>query len=179
MWVNKAPLPRQFSVTLSSSVREEIKDSIRWLHRNVGRGHEIGGYLFGIQRPYEWWDHLTVCLAATPEGSRTWNSETANHFEFGARPVEVLQRAPAYLQHLKHVGDWHVHSTPGSTVPSDRDAQSWALEMDTGALYRYVGVIVSPSESELGWSSPVISVWTVRREGLPSRPICEPARLDY
>jgi len=39
---------------------------------------------------------------------------------------------------------------------------------------RYVGLIVSPSES-MGWMCPIFSAWTVRRVGSPSLPVCEPA----
>jgi hypothetical protein len=90
----------------------------------------------------------------------------------------VLRTAPASLQHLKHLGDWHVHPTAGSTLPSRGDAMAWASERDAAVLARYVGVIVSPSE-DMGWMSPVYSAWTVRREGPRALPVCEPARLDY
>jgi hypothetical protein len=63
----------------------------------------------------------------------------------------------------------------GSTIPSDGDARAWCAMLDQYALERYVGLIVSPSEI-MGWTSPLYSAWTVRREGVSRKPIC--ARLE-
>jgi hypothetical protein len=83
---------------------------------------------------------------------------------------------PPHLRHLQCIGDFHSHTVPGSTIPSDVDAKAWAGTMDRYGLARYVGVIVSPAKSG-GWTFPQFSGWTVRRVGSPSRPICEPARV--
>jgi hypothetical protein len=55
-------------------------------------------------------------------------------------------------------------------------ARGWARSLDQYGFARYSAIIVSPDEG-MGWMHPVFSAWTVRREGVPSLPVCEPARL--
>jgi proteasome lid subunit RPN8/RPN11 len=165
--------PETFRVTLSPQVKRDILEEVGSVRRSFGgEPREAAGYLFSAQRVRGDWCHLTVGLATTAGDSRHGLYSVA----FGAEPLDVQRSFPPELAHMELAGDFHSHSVAGSTIPSDADARAWAGSMDRAGLDRYIGVIVSPSES-LGWMKPVISAWSVRRE--ESRPVCEPARLEW
>jgi hypothetical protein len=167
--------PETFCVNLSPQVKRDILEETAFVRRSFdGEPREACGYLFSAQRLRADWSHLTVGLA-----TRAGDSQHGLYsVQFGAEPLEVRRSLPPALAHLELCGDFHSHAVRGSTIPSDSDARAWAGQMDRAGLQRYLGVIVSPSEN-LGWTCPVISAWTVRREGVPSRPVCEPAVLEW
>jgi hypothetical protein len=167
--------PETFCVDLSIQAKRDILEETAFVRRAFGgEPREACGYLFAAQRPQGWWSHLSVGLATRGGDSR----HGIYSVQFGAEPLDVRRSFPTELAHMELCGDFHSHSIPGSTVPSDSDARAWAGQMNRAGLDRYLGLIVSPSESS-GWMSPVISAWTVRREGVQSRPVCEPARLEW
>jgi hypothetical protein len=161
---------RPFTVSLTSYSREQILDEIRHIRRQGDL--EAAGWLWACQTPRSWSDSLTVALATHAGDSR----HGAYSVEVGNPYLLREEQCPPELRHLKCVGDWHSHPIPGSTIPSDTDARAWAGTMDKYGLARYCALIVSPP-AESGWMIPRITAWTVRREGSPSRPVCEPARM--
>jgi hypothetical protein len=161
---------RPFTVSLTSYSREQILDEIRHIRRQGDL--EAAGWMWACQTPRDWSDSLTVALATHAGDSRhgRYSVEVGNPY------VLRSEQCPPELRHLKVIGDWHSHVIPGSTTASDTDAKAWAGWMDKYGLARFCAVIVSPAESG-GWTYPQFSAWTVRREGHPSLPVCEPARL--
>jgi len=166
----------QFAVTLGSNAKELIRDELGVVRRHFGEDRETGGWLYSSQRAQRGWTHLTIALATTAGDS--WHGRY--EVTFGAYPFAVSADFPPHLSHLRTrwAGDWHSHPFAGATVPSEADAISWVKAMDRTALSRYIGLIVSPSET-LGFFAPIYSCWTVRREGVRLLPICEPARLTW
>jgi proteasome lid subunit RPN8/RPN11 len=162
---------RPFTVSLTSYSREQILDEIRHIRRQGDL--EAAGWMWASQTPRDWSDSLTVALATHSGDSRHGRFSV----EVGNPYVLRSEQCPPELRHLKLIGDWHSHPIPGSTTPSDTDAKAWAGWMDKYGLARYLAVIVSPAESG-GWTYPQFTAWTVRREGSPSLPVCEPARLE-
>jgi hypothetical protein len=167
--------PERFRVTLAPEVRRDIEEEISFVRRSFGgEPREAAGFLFSAQRPRAGWGHLTVGLATTAGDSK----HGLYSVQFGAEPIDVRASFPPWLSHMSLAGDFHSHAIPGSTIPSDVDARAWAGQMDRHALERYIGVLVTPAESG-GWMYPRFNVWTVRREGVPSLPVCEPAVLEW
>jgi hypothetical protein len=165
--------PETFCVDLSPQVKSDILEEVSVIRRSFdGEPREAAGYLFSAQRVRGDWSHLSVGLATRAGDSRHGLYSVA----FGAEPLEVCRSLPPELAHMQLAGDFHSHAVPGSTIPSDADARAWLGQMDRAGLDRYLGLIVSPSEA-LGWTNPVISAWSVRRDG--DRPVCEPARLEW
>jgi Prokaryotic homologs of the JAB domain len=162
---------RPFTVSLTSYSREQILDEIRHIRRQGDL--EAAGWMWACQTPRSWSDSLTVALATHAGDSRhgRYSVEVGNPY------LLREEQCPPELRHLKVIGDWHSHPFAGSTIPSDTDARAWAGWMDRYGLARFSAVIVSPAEQG-GWMIPTFSAWTVRREGSPSRPICEPARIE-
>lgn len=161
---------QQFEISLTSYSREQILDEVRHIRRQGDL--EAAGWMWACETPRSRSTSLTVALATHAGDSRhgRYTVEVGNPFLLRER------ECPEELRHLKLVGDWHSHVIPGSTVPSDTDAKAWAGTMDKYGLARYCALIVTPAESG-GWMYPTISAWSVRREGVPSKPICEPAKL--
>jgi hypothetical protein len=165
--------PEQFTVTLSSGARRAIEDEISFARSELGADYECGGWLYGQFRPRESSGSLTIAVATHAGDSEHGRSSIT----FGESATSLMLRSfPPELSHVKHVGDWHTHPNRGGTIPSEGDARGWARSLDEYGFARYTAIIVSPSES-MGWMSPHLNAWTVRREGVPSLPICEPARL--
>jgi hypothetical protein len=165
--------PTRFEVGFSSSARHMLEEEILRVRRDHG-DVETGGWLFAVQRPRSWSTSLTVVVATDGGNSRVSRTSV----EFGSDPYEIRERFPDEWHRFFWVGDWHVHQVRGSTVPSDRDVRAWAGAMDRTGISRYIGVIACPS-AESGWAyGGQLSAWTVRRAGFPSKPICEPARLE-
>jgi hypothetical protein len=164
---------RTFRVNLPSSVMSVIEDEITYVRREAGTDVEAGGWLFSMNRPRLDLDWLNVAHATRAE--ETWHSRT--RLKIGD-PLETWGslRAQGMPENATICGDFHSHAYAGSTVPSDIDAKAWAGWAEKLGLPRFVGVIVSPHE-ELGWSCPMYSAWVVRRDGLPSKPVCEPAKV--
>jgi hypothetical protein len=54
--------------------------------------------------------------------------------------------------------------------------RAWAGHLDAMGLPFYTGIIAS-SARNAGWMIPSLTPWTVRREGYPSRLVCERARF--
>lgn len=162
----------QFAVSLTSYSREQILDEIRHIRRQGDL--EAAGWMWAGQRPRDWSDSLTVALVT--HAGKSWHGRYS--VEVGNPYLLREEQCPDELRHLKLIGDFHSHVIPGSTIPSDTDAKAWAGTMDKYGLARYCGVIVAPAEQG-GWTFPVFSAWTVRREGSPSKPICEPARMVW
>jgi Prokaryotic homologs of the JAB domain len=164
---------RPFTVTLGSGARRAIEEEIALVRRELGSDYECGGWLYGQNRPRANSDGLTIAVATHAGDS----GHRRNSVHFGESATSLMLRSfPPELDHMTPVGDWHSHPTRGSTIPSEADARGWARSLDEYGFSRYTAVIVSPSES-MGWMSPVFSAWTTRREGHPSLPVCEPARL--
>ena len=161
---------RPFTVSLTSYSREQILDEIRHIRRQGDL--EAAGWMWACQTPRSWSDSLSVSLATHSGDSRhgRYSVEVGNPY------LLREEQCPPELRHLKVIGDWHSHPIVGSTTPSDTDAKAWAGWMDKYGLARFSAVIVSPAEQG-GWTYPQFSAWTVRREGSPSLPVCEPARL--
>jgi hypothetical protein len=167
--------PTQYTVTLGSGARRAIEDELVLVRRELGPDFEAGGWLYGQYRPRESSTWTTIAVATHAGDSEHGRSSIT----FGESATALMLRSfPPDLGHMKHLGDWHSHPNPGSTIPSDGDARGWARSLDEYGFARYSGIIISPSET-LGWANPVFSAWTVRREGVPSLPVCEPARLDW
>jgi hypothetical protein len=165
--------PETFCVDLSIQATRDILEEVSFVRRSFdGEPREAAGYLFSAQRVRGDWSHLSVGLATTAGDSRHGLYSVA----FGVEPLDVQRSFPPELAHMELAGDFHSHSVAGSTIPSDADARAWLGQMDRAGLERYLGVIISPSEAS-GWMSPVISAWSVRREG--SRPVCEPAVVAW
>jgi len=163
-----------FTITLGSGARRAIEDELALVRSQLGPDYECGGWLFSQYRPRESSDGLTIAVATHAGDSSHGRSSVT----FGESATSLMLRSfPPELGHVKHVGDWHVHPTRGSTIPSDGDARGWARTLDEYGFARYAAILVSPSEG-LGWTCPVFSGWTVRRQGVPSRPICEPALVE-
>jgi Prokaryotic homologs of the JAB domain len=163
----------QFTVTLGSGARRTIEDELALVRRELGPDYEAGGWLYGQYRPRESSDWQTIAVATHAGNSEYGRSSIT----FGESATSLMLRSfPPELGHMKHLGDWHSHPTRGSTIPSEGDARGWARSLDEYGFARYTAIIVSPSEG-MGWMSPVFSAWTVRREGVPSLPVCEPAKL--
>jgi proteasome lid subunit RPN8/RPN11 len=167
----RATESRPFTVSLTAYSREQILDEIRHIRRQGDL--EAAGWMWASQTPRSWSDGLTVALATHAGASRhgRYSVEVGNPY------VLREEQCPPELRHLKVIGDWHSHPIAGSTTPSDTDAKAWAGWMDRYGLARFSAVIVSPAEQG-GWTYPVFSAWTVRREGHPSLPVCEPARIE-
>ena len=165
--------PTQFTVTLSSGARREIEDELSLVRRELGSDFECGGWLYGQYRPRESSDSLTIAFATHAGDSEHGRSSIT----IGESATSLMLRSfPPELAHMKYLGDWHSHRLGGGTIPSEADARGWAQSLDKYGFARYTAIIVSPSES-MGWMNPILTAWTVRREGAPSVPICEPARL--
>jgi hypothetical protein len=163
----------QFTVTLGSGARRAIEDELAFVRRELGPDFEAGGWLYGQCRPRASSDGLTIAVA-TYAGDSDYGRSSIT---FGESATSLMLRSfPPELDHMKHLGDWHSHPNRGGTIPSEGDARGWARSLDQYGFSRYTAIIVSPSES-MGWMSPVLSAWTVRREGVPSLPVVEPARL--
>jgi hypothetical protein len=163
----------QFTVTLGSGARRAIEDEISFVHRQLGQDYECGGWLYGQFRPRMSSDAVTIAVATHAGDSEYGRSSIA----FGESATSLMLRSfPNELNHMTPLGDWHVHPTRGGTIPSDGDARGWARSLDQYGFSRYTAIIVSPAEG-MGWMHPVFRAWTVRREGVPSLPVCEPARL--
>jgi hypothetical protein len=162
----------QYTVTLGSGARRAIEDELALVRRELGPDFECGGWLYGQFRPRESSTWTTIAVATHAGDSEHGRSSIT----FGESAMSLMLRSfPPDLGHMTPLGDWHSHPNPGSTIPSEGDARSWA-RLDEYAFARYTAIIVSPSES-LGWVNPIFSAWTVRREGVPSLPVCEPAKL--
>jgi hypothetical protein len=163
----------QFTVTLGSGARRAIEDEISFVHRELGQDYECGGWLYGQFRPRTSSDGLTIAVATHAGDSEYGRSSIT----FGETATELMLRSfPPSLDHMTPLGDWHVHPSRGGTIPSDGDARGWARSLDEYGFARYTAIIVSPDEG-MGWMHPTFSAWTVRREGVPSLPVCEPARV--
>jgi hypothetical protein len=163
-----------FTVTLGSGARRAIEDELALARSKLGPDYEAGGWLFSQYRPRTSSDGLTIAVATHAGDSEHGRGSIT----FGESATSLMLRSfPPELGHMTPVGDWHSHPTRGSTTPSDGDARGWARSLDEYGFSRYTAVIVSPSEG-LGWMCPVFSGWTVRRQGVPSRPICEPALVE-
>jgi Prokaryotic homologs of the JAB domain len=166
--------PEQFTVTLGSGARRAIEDEISFARSQLGPDYECGGWLYGQNRPRSSSDAVTIAVA-THAGDSTEHGRSS--ITFGETATSLMLRTfPPELGHMTPLGDWHTHPTRGGTIPSDGDARGWARSLDEYGFNRYTAILVSPSES-LGWMNPIFSAWTVRREGVPSLPVCEPARL--
>jgi hypothetical protein len=162
---------RPFTVSVTPYSREQILDEIRHIRRQGDL--EAAGWMWAGQRPRDWSDSLTVALATHSGDSRHGRFSV----EVGDPHLLREEQFSPELRHLKLAGDWHTHVVPGSVITSEVDAKAWSGTMDKFGLARYCALIVSPADSG-GWMYPRFSAWTVRREGSPSRPICEPARLE-
>jgi hypothetical protein len=163
----------QFTVTLGTGARRAIEGEISFARSELGADYECGGWLYGQFRPRLSSDGLTIAVATHAGDSDHGRSSIT----FGESATSLMLRSfPPELAHMTPLGDWHTHPNRGGTIPSDGDARGWARSLDEYGFARYTAIIVSPSES-LGWMNPIFSAWTVRREGVPSLPICEPARL--
>jgi hypothetical protein len=165
--------PETFCVDLSLEAKRDILEEVSFVRRSFGgEPREACGYLFAAQRPRGWWNHLSIGLATRAGDSR----HGLTSVQFGAEPLDVRRSFPPELAHMEPCGDFHSHPIPGSTIPSDADARAWAGQMDRAGLERWVGLLISPSEGN-GWLAPVISPWSVRRDG--DHPVCEPAVLAW
>ena len=168
--------PTQFSVSLGSYVREEIKDAISWLHRNVGREYETGGFLFGTQRPSAWWDHLTVCLAVTPNGSCTRRSGRGAHSSLELDHLRCCARRqrPCSICCTSVIGTFTRARARRSRRWRTPEPGPWK-EIPPCSLARSA----SSSVQARTWAGRAgLFGLTVRREGPRALPVCEPARLD-
>jgi hypothetical protein len=166
--------PTQFEVKLGSGARQAIEDELALVRRELGPDFEAGGFLYGQDRPRMSSTWTTIAVA-THAGDAT--SHGRSSITFGESPTSLMLRSfPPELDHMTPLGDWHSHPTRGGTIPSEGDARGWARSLDQYGFARYSAIIVSPDEG-MGWMHPVFSAWTVRREGVPSLPVCEPARL--
>lgn len=165
--------PEQYTVKLGNGARRAIEDELALVRRELGPDFECGGWLYGQYRPHESSTWTTIAVASHAGDSEHGRSSIT----FGESATSLMLRSfPPDLGHMTPLGDWHSHPNPGSTIPSDGDARGWARSLDQYGFARYSAIIVSPSES-FGWANPVYSAWTVRREGVPSLPVCEPAKL--
>lgn len=167
--------PTQYTVTLGSGTRRAIEDELAFVRRELGPDYECGGWLYGQFRPRESSTWTTIAVATHAGDSEHGRSSIT----FGESATSLMLRSfPPDLSHLTPLGDWHSHPNAGSTIPSEGDARGWARSLDQYGFARYSAIIVSPSEFQ-GWLSPVFSAWTTRREGVPSTPVCEPARMEW
>ena len=83
------------------------------------------------------------------------------------------------------VGDLHSHPGVGAPECSGGDARGWGKLAAVDDV-PYVGVILGRSvaaskathggDGDLGWLSPEIRAWIIRREG--DRQVCEPAEFS-
>jgi len=161
----------RFEVTLSSSARQAIETE---LCAAAPFDVETGGHLFSHERRALFADVVHASgPAPSSEHSRTSVAigQVADvRAEFG----EFTQRAD-----LRHVGDWHSH--PGdSSEPSREDMTTWKARLEKSGGDEYVGVIATRPDDGLGWRSPLLRAWVVRRDWVspPGRYVCEPAILD-
>jgi hypothetical protein len=163
--------PTKFSVSLTPNSRRQIEEEIRRIRKAMG-DVEAHGWLWASRLPRDRSEGIEI-VAATHSGDSA-------HGRYGVQVGDPLllreNECPPELRHLRCVGDFHTHTFHGSTVPSDVDAKAWAGTLDRYGLSRFMGVIVTPAEHG-GWMIPHFSGWTVRRSGVPSRPVCQPARL--
>jgi hypothetical protein len=149
-----------------------IEDEIKRVRREYGEV-ECGGWLFALRRPRADSTHITIVAATDGGNSRV--SRTS--LEFGSDPYEIRERFPQEWHDYSWVGDWHRHPS-GGTVPSDQDCRGWARALDTLGIARYAGLIVGPGEFGSWAFGGVTQAWSARREGAPSLPVVEPARLE-
>jgi hypothetical protein len=156
------------TVDLSSASKEAIEAEI--LHVRRQGDWEAAGFLFAPKRPSYRSDSVSVCLAthAGDDSRHSWGSVQLGD------PYELQASFPPELQHVMRVGDWHSHNIPESDVPSETDMRAWAGNCDALALPFYVGVIASPARDG-GWMLRSLTPWVTRREGYPSKLVCERA----
>jgi hypothetical protein len=162
-----------FRVNLPPDVTKAIEEEIRLVRQEADADVEAGGFLFSANRPRLDFDWINVAHATRAEVT----SHSRTRLEIGD-PLELWGslRAQGFPEQWRLCGDFHSHAYAGSTVPSDIDARAWAGLAEKIGLPRYVGIIVSP-HAEIGWMAPTYSAWVVRRDGLPSKPVCEPAKV--
>jgi hypothetical protein len=163
-----------YRVELSASVKRDIEDEIRRVHREAGEV-EIAGWLFARYQPRADSNSIELVYATRSTAGRGTRREV-----YLSDPAEAeVSVHRAGLGHLKLAGDWHLHCERGSELPSLQDARAWAGTMDSLGRSAYVSVIVSPSESQ-GWLFPKFSAWVAGRDvtrGLPSRPVVGRAHM--
>jgi hypothetical protein len=114
------------------------------------------------------------------DGSSSMISSASAQEKNEWRTEMTFDRVAALLSisHVARIGDWHSHNIPESDVPSDTDMRAWAGNLDALALPFYTGIIASPARHG-GWSILSLAPWTVRREGYPSKLVCERARFVW
>jgi hypothetical protein len=161
-----------FTVELSPASKAAIMDEIFRVRRHGDL--EAAGFLFAPKRPSFRSESVLICVA-THAGDETRHSQYSVAL---GDPYEVQASLPPELAHVMRVGCWHSHGVPGSDVPSDVDLRAWAGNLDAMALPFYTGIIASPARDG-GWMFPTLTPWCVRREGSPSKLICERARFRW
>ena len=162
--------PPVFTVNLGAGVRTAIEAELRAVQRQMGRDYEAGGWLFTRRRPQRSDDFTVSISRATHAGA-----STHGHYSLELQPA--LEAFPDF-KNLGFVGCWHTHPHSRSSRPSAADMRAWAGWLDKFLFRAYLGLIVTPDPEGLtGWNYPRIAGWVMRREGSPSKLVCEPARV--
>jgi hypothetical protein len=161
-----------FTIDLSPGSKTAILDEIRSVRRHGDL--EAAGFLFAPKRPSFRSDSVLICVA-THAGDDTRHSQRSVAL---GDPYEVQASLPPELAHVMRIGDWHSHGVPESDVPSDVDLRAWAANLDAMGLPFYTGIIASPARDG-GWMLPSLTPWCVRREGYPSKLVCERAQFRW
>jgi proteasome lid subunit RPN8/RPN11 len=166
-----------FTLSLGMSVRREIEHEcaeINWIARSqVGAPAESGGYLFAMYGPRS--DGVKVVYASASGVEHTTGSVLL------ASPTDVKRDLGDDLKRaeLRLVGNWHSHPD-FIPRPSSVDLDNWGEHLRRSGLDSFASIIVTPSDSELGWSFPQLHAYRTSWDpGQPwgTKPVCTPARI--
>jgi hypothetical protein len=144
-----------------------------WSTASPGCDIEVGGHVFGTQRPQRDCDFVSVCHASWAGEGGVSRRQSLSLGDGDAVAAEL----PA---HFRRLGNWHTHALLGedpreAAVPSPADLKAWAgTAARMGVLDGWVGLIATPDPVG-GWSFPGLTAWVTRVEGSPGRWICERA----
>jgi hypothetical protein len=161
--------PSAFTLRLPWQIRKEINEELDLIRQRIGPEREAGGWLFAQRLAGHHASEQDICRAIT--AGTTGHARTTIRL---SNPIETWWATG--VPHWRLAGDWHSHTVPDSTLPSDNDMRAWASLLDRWQFARWLGVVVTRGE-ESGWQYPTLTGWLVRREYPELNLVCEPARI--
>jgi proteasome lid subunit RPN8/RPN11 len=172
-----------FVLKLGMNIRRDIErecDRINHLaYDQLGAPAEAGGYLFAHYSARA--EGVQVVYASADASEHTTHSVLLND------PVDVKNAVRAgehgeFLARaeLRLIGSWHSHPE-FIPRPSRQDLENWAHRLQRSGADSWATLIVTPSDSEVGWMYPQLHGYrTFWDPGKPwgTKPVCAPARIE-
>jgi proteasome lid subunit RPN8/RPN11 len=174
---------QSFELRLAMNIRRDIERECSRINHlaydQLGAPAESGGYLFAHYSARA--DGVQVVYASADASEHTTHSVLLND------PVDVMKaiRAGEHGEYraradLRLCGSWHSHPIHDPT-PSRQDLENWANRLRRSGADSWATMIVTPSDSELGWMSPQLHAYRTywsRAASWGTKPVCSPARIE-